>query len=224
MIFRIILLLTMTTPLAAEEIPLNNAADLNAWEQLNFDNITPNEWNINDGNLVVKSENAASMLYKNVNILPTDNNSLSWKWKAETESVATDLTQKGGDDRLLSMYVSFQYDPSTASFSEKMKRLMVEAIAGKDAPGRTIQYVFGGQQDRGTEFESPYTSAGANIVLRPASSEIGKWYSEKVNFMDDYKRIFGANPIKVLQIAVFSDTDDSKMKTSARLADIVFTD
>jgi hypothetical protein len=86
----------------------------------------------------------------------------------------------------------------------------VEAYAGKDAPGRVIAYVFGGEQPRGTVVESPHLgNAGAVRVLRPADSPTGEWFQERVDLAEDYRAAFGEEPPDPTQIAISADTDDT---------------
>ena len=45
----------------------------------------------------------------------------------------TDVSKKGGDDRILAIYLAFPYQPEFASFKEKLLRPLVVASKGRDA-------------------------------------------------------------------------------------------
>ena len=119
--------------------------------------------------------------------------------------------------------MGFPYDPGQASFLDRLKRPLVEAWAGEDAPGRVLRYVFCGRHQPGEVVESPYLgSAGLMRVLRPASSPAGKWFTEQVDLAADYRLAFGEEPPDPTQIAIQADTDNTQSASRALVADLAF--
>ncbi len=198
------------------------APGLPGWERLNFDDIPPNVWSEEGGAVVASSNGSASLLYASApgGSLPV----LTWKWRVDKGVPATDLTRKGGDDRSIALTVGFAYDPSSASMGERMKRVVVEAVAGADAPGRVIEFVWGGMQPVGSRAQSPYSgSAGQLVTLRAANTPTGQWMTERVDLATLYTEIWGSAPPPATRIALTADSDDTGGSSNARIADVCFS-
>ena len=83
--------------------------------------------------------------------------------------------------------------------TERLKRPLVEALAGEDAPGRVLAYVFGGKQRREV-VASPHLGSGFMRVLQPANSPVGQWFEERVDLAKDYRQAFGENAPDPVQL------------------------
>lgn len=197
------------------------APGLPGWERIDFDDIPPNTWSEDGGAVVASSNGSASLLYTSApgGALPV----LTWKWRVDQGVPATDLTRKGGDDRSVALTVGFAYDPSNASMGERMKRVVVEAVAGADAPGRVIEFVWGGLQPVGSRAQSPYSgSAGQLVTMRSSDEPTGQWQTERVDLAALYGDIWGSAAPPVTRIALTADSDDTRGSSSARVAEICF--
>lgn len=194
------------------------------WEAVTFDDATPNDFRLGeDGAILVASDRSVSLIEQAVTVDIGATPILTWRWRVDRGVPPTDLTRKGGDDRSLAVYVTFPFRPEEASLLERMKRGVVEAVAGEAAPGRILCYVFGGGAGRGSFLESPYFGAGGmTIVLRPASAEKGAWLEERVDLAADYRRVFGSAPDDPTHLAISADSDDTGSSIRAVIDDISF--
>ena len=175
-----------------------------------------------DGSIEVMSSSSVSRLYRPVEV-DLDATPVTWRWRVDQGVPPTDLTQKGEDDTAITLYVGFPWDSERASFTERLKRPLVETLAGEDAPGRVLAYVFGGKQRRGEVVESPHLgAAGAMRVLRPADSPTGEWFAERVDIAQDYRESFGEDPPDPTQIAISADTDDTGSTSRGFVAALAF--
>ncbi len=176
-----------------------------------------------DGVIEVVSDDSVSTLYRPVDINLEKRPILTWRWRVDQPAPATDLAAKDQDDCSLAVYVGFPYRPGEASWFERMKRPLVEAWAGEDAPGRVLRYVFCGRGERGEVVKSPYLGAAGMIkILRPAASPTGQWFAEQVDVAADYRQAFDERPQDPTQIAVEADTDDTHSASRAEVADLAF--
>ena len=176
-----------------------------------------------EGAIEVRSENSVSTLYRPVDVDIRERPVLAWRWRVDEPAPATDLSVKGEDDCSLAVYVGFPYQSGEASFFERLKRPLVESMAGEDAPGRVLRYVFRGRHQRGEVVESPHLGgAGFMRVLRPTESPTGEWFAEQVDLAADYREAFGEEPPSPSQIAVQADTDDPRSSSRAYVADLAF--
>ncbi len=197
------------------------APGLPGWERLDFDDVPSNTWAEQNGALVVTADSSSSVLYTGTPA--TDNTVLTWRWRVDQPVPATDLTRKGGDDRSLAVTVGFAYDPATASMSERMKRMVVEAVAGADAPGRVIEFVWGGNEAKGSLSQSPYSgNAGRIATLRTTADPSAQWVEERVDVAALYQQIWGETPPPVTRIGLIADSDDTKIVSKSQIADICF--
>jgi len=209
-----------TLPVHAACVPVTDG--LPGWERLDFDDITPNTWTVEDGALVATANDSASMLYTR---LPAGRGPiLTWRWRVDQAVPATDLTRKGGDDRSISLTIGFAYDSANASMGERMRRVVVENVAGADAPGRVVDLVWGGMQPVGTRRESPYSGRSGQVLIRRTANEpAGEWQAERVDLAALYSELWGSAMPPITQAAVFIDTDDTNTAGQARIADICFS-
>ncbi len=195
------------------------------WQELRFDDKTPNSYSaLEDGGVRITTNASVSMLYRPETAASlAQTPMLRWRWRVLEAGPATDLTVKGADDRPAALYVSFPYDSARASFWERMRRPLVEMSQGADAPGKVLVYVWGGKQPRGTRFDSPYMgSASGNWVLRSGAAPTGTWFEEAVDLVADFEAAFGYAPPDPVQIAVSADSDDSAARSVAEITEIRF--
>ena len=151
----------------------------------------------------------------------TSNSVLSWEWKILQPVFLSDITLKGSDDRSLALYITFPFDPETASFREKLLRPMVELIEGENAPGRMLSYIWTGYGKADELYKSPfYGDANVMIVKRNSSDPLNKWQNESVNLVADYQRAFGSKPHKISEILIGADTDDLLGSSIGRLRNL----
>ncbi len=72
---------------------------------------------------------------------------------------------------------------------------------------RAIKYVWSATLPVGTHLDSPVYWRGKVVVLQSGASGLGEWRQETINFYQDYKDLFGAEPGEVQGIAVLTNAD-----------------
>jgi hypothetical protein len=224
-------LLVVFAPIQAFAAPapivtIPGGPDLQAagWRELAVPRKPPNRFvGQPDGSIEVISSSSVSRLYRLLQVDLHATPALTWQWRVDEPVPPTDLTHKGEDDTALTIYIGFPWDPERASFTERLKRPLVEALAGEDAPGRVLAYVFGGKQRRGEVVPSPHLgSAGFMRVLRPADSPTGQWFEERVDIAQDYREAFGEDPPRPAQLAISADTDNTSSATRGFVKGLAF--
>lgn len=212
---------------------LDQQMKIAGWQEITFDGLNANHFTLAQtadelaGQTVrLRSENSVSVAYFPFETAEIDLDKtpiLRFEWRRFGDAVSTDLSKKGGDDRILSIYFAFAYDPKHASLKEKLSRPLLEATKGKDTPARLITYLWGGKPDTDDWFENPYTGkAGYSKILSRPSQPEGVWLSHSVNLRDDFKALFGYAPSPLLYVAISADTDDSKATLMAEIRGISF--
>lgn len=194
------------------------------WEEILFNGKQPNRYDTcGEDCIEIKSDSSVSMIGKQVSINLSQLPFVSWEWKIEGPAIVSDLAKKGKDDRTVALYVTFPYDPATATFSEKLLRPFIEIKRGKDAPGRVLSYVWGGLGKTGDMIKSPYYGdINTMIICRTQSDPVGEWVKERFDIVADYKRAFGTAPRTVSNILLSADSDDLKTVSHAYVRNISF--
>ena len=221
-----LLLLCPLHAVAAPAVTIPAGPDLQAagWQELEVSGKKANRFvGQPDGSIEVLSASSVSRLYRTLQVDLKATPELAWQWRVDEPVPPTDLTRKGEDDTALTIYVGFPWDPERASFTERLKRPLVEALGGEDAPGRVLAYVFGGKQRRGEVVASPHLgSAGFMRVLRPADSPTGEWFEERVDLAKDYRQGFGEDAPDPVQLAISADTDNTSSSSRGLVKGFAF--
>ena len=182
------------------------------WTEQAFSLFSSNEFVLNADTLNISSEGTVSILWKKLPPSMWEANQANWDWAVEVSVPATDLIVKSGDDRNLSIYFVF----SPQEYLPKSKGKLTDLLKNKDV--RVLMYVWGGDHDRGEVLPSPYLEDfGKTIILQRAGTGRA---SEQVNLANDFLRVFGENPEKLVGIAISADSDDTRSAISSSISNL----
>src|SRR5581483_8533027 len=73
-----------------------------------------------------------------------------------------------------------------------------------------IKYVWSSTVPVGTRLQNPLYWRAQMVVVESGSACLGEWKPETVNFYQDYKTLFGAEPGKVLGIGLMTSSSFTK--------------
>jgi len=196
-----------SAPAMPDELP-------SGWEALTFRKVTQlTRYSVvPDGEawvLRAESNAAASALYRRLDLDPVAYPRLTWRWKVQSVLVKGDARRKEGDDYAARLYVAFKYEPARATVWEKAKYGAYRLVYGVDPPVAVLNYIWDNRLAPGTTLHNAYTDRAKMIVLRSGPTEVGRWMTESRNVLDDYRRLFGAEPPRIAGVAVMTDTDDT---------------
>lgn len=194
------------------------------WEEITFDGKQPNRFSSCGARCIeIRTDSSVSMIGRAVSVDLSETPLLDWEWRIDAPVVQSDLTVKGADDRAVALYVTFPYDPDSASFSERLLRPIVEMARGDDAPSRVISYIWGGFGESGQVLESPFFgSVNAMIIGRNQTAPVGQWVGETIDVVADHQRIFGSEPMTAAHILLSADSDDTGVSNRAYVRNIQF--
>lgn len=217
-----------TSQLAHAQI--DSQLEANGWKEFTFDDQRQNTFRqIKEGVIEIETNKSVSIAYLPFDTAKLDlreTSNLVFEWQHEGQVIDTDVSKKGGDDRILAIYLAFPYQPEHASLKEKLLRPLVVASQGRDAPGRLLTYLWAGEPKVGRWFENPYTGkAGYMKVIQDAkdgSNNANVWHAHKVNIVEDFKEKFGHTPPTPAYVAIGVDSDDTKMRAITRVRGLKF--
>ena len=155
--------------------------------------------------LKAQSQNAASGLFKKVEIDLTQTPYLNWSWRVDRLIEGNNEREKSGDDYPARLYVVV----SGGLFFWKT---------------RALNYVWSSHQPANTHWPNAFTSNARMVAVRSGDKRLGQWISEKRNVREDLKQLFGEEITRIDAIAIMSDSDNSGQSTTAYFGDISFSD
>ncbi|HXA95323.1 MAG TPA: DUF3047 domain-containing protein [Candidatus Dormibacteraeota bacterium] len=208
--------------------PADPAAPPPGWEALTFSKVARHTRYtvVRDGAgwvLRADSDASASGLYRPLDLDPKVHRILSWRWKVEGVLARSDPRFKSGDDYAARVYVAFRYDPGTATLWERARYGVYRLLHGRYPPGLAINYVWESRLPVGTVLDSAYTSRTKIVVVRSGAAEAGRWVGETRDVYEDYRRIVGGEPPRIVGVALMTDTDDTKDRAVAYYDAITFS-
>jgi len=163
--------------------------------------------------LVVETTGGVGLLWHAVPNEFAKASNARWRWRVQEGVGPTDLSKKGGDDRVLALYFAFA-DAADAKARTSLTSLL------RSGRGQILVYVWGGMANPGTILQLPYFDGrGRTIVKRNANAKPGVWFDEQATVRRDFKRAFGNAPGHLVAVAVSSDADDTGGRNVAALAD-----
>ncbi|MEP5758724.1 MAG: DUF3047 domain-containing protein [Litoreibacter sp.] len=183
------------------------------WKEQRFSLFSSNDYGFQGTSLTVVSEGSVSLAYAPLDETLWGARGAKWSWNVQEGVPATDLRNKGGDDRNLALYAIFL----PADDAERLKGKSIRRLL-KSESVRVLTYVWGGSHKRGAFLDSPYLGTrGKTIILRPSGN--GK-FSEQVDLATDYKRAFGDELETIVGFAVSADSDDTDTVIRASISDL----
>lgn len=187
----------IAVPALAGTIPFDGS-----WKEQRFSLFSKNKYGFRGSQLDVTSNGSVSMAYTQVPQSEWEARSASWSWSVAEGVPATDLRNKGGDDRNLAVYAVFM----PKADAERLKNAGIRDLLEAET-ARVLVYVWGGSHSRGDILDSPYLgSRGKTVVLRPSGEGS---HAERVDLAGDYARAFGGNAGALVGLAVSADSDDT---------------
>jgi DUF3047 family protein len=128
---------------------------------------------------------------------------LEWSWKAITLPKNGDCRKKATDDQAAQLYIVWPRFP--------------EAVRSQ-----IIGYIWDSTAPAGSIVKSEKTSTVTYVVMRSGAAELGKWITERRNVVEDYKKIYGAQPDNPGYISIAIDSDDTASSAESVFGSIRF--
>ncbi len=147
---------------------------------------------------------------------------LCWRWLVDAPVARGDMTKKSGDDYAARLYVAFDMPDKALSAGTRLKLGLGRRVFGANVPDAAVNYVWDNRNPVGTRRKSAYTDRAEVIVAETGTARAGTWVSERADVAADFASAFGNRPGKSIQIAVASDTDNTKSIARAAFADLHF--
>lgn len=195
------------SPVAADPVAFDGS-----WRKQGFLRLFSNSYVQKGAALDVVSDGTVSLLWRAVPEALRGARAASWAWQVQSSVPATDLTQKGGDDRNLALYFVYTDPETAASLNPNRARRLLQ-----DPNTRALVYIWGGNSPRGAVLPSPYHAGLRSLILRPAGTGS---FAEQVDLNADYRKAFGTAPGVLVGLGITADSDDTDSRIAARVQNL----
>lgn len=145
---------------------------------------------------------------------------LSWSWKAAGLIPTADLSQRETDDSPVRIVLAFDGDHDKLSLMDTILFDTAKLLTGHELPYATLMYVWDPKAPVGTVFANGRTGRIQMLVAESGADHVGQWRSYQRNVAEDYERIFGEKPGRLIGVGVLTDTDNTAQKMEAWYGDI----
>ncbi len=147
---------------------------------------------------------------------------LCWRWRIEAPVAGADITRKSGDDYAARVYVAFDMPESALSTGTRLRLALARRLFGSAVPDAAVNYVWDNRSPVGSWRNSAYTDRARLIVAESGSTKARRWVAERFDVERDFARAFGNRPGRIIQVAVATDTDNTRSMARAAFADLHF--
>ena len=147
---------------------------------------------------------------------------LAWRWKTRKLLARSDIATKEGDDYPLRLYVTFDLDPASLPFGERLRITLGRAVWGDRLPVAALCYVWDNRAPPDSIVPNAYTGRVRMVVADSGAASLGRWVSHRRNVAEDYRRAFGAAAPAVASVIVSADTDNTGDSAESWFGDVEF--
>ncbi|MCW5655666.1 DUF3047 domain-containing protein [Hydrogenophaga sp.] len=140
---------------------------------------------------------------------------LSLSWKIDGLPDGADLSNAALADSPVRLVLAFEGDRSR--WSPRMHRLseLSRLLTGEELPYATLIYVWSATDPVDTVLKNPRTDRIRKVVLDSGSERVGQWRDHVRDVRADFRRAFGEKPGPLRQIALMTDTDNTRSSLTA---------
>ena len=128
---------------------------------------------------------------------------LEWSWKVSALPKGGNSCKKATDDQAAQVFVVWPRFPTAVR-------------------SRIIGYVFDSSAAAGTICKSEKTGTVTYVVVRSGSADLGKWFTERRNVVEDFKQIYGEEPENPEALSLAIDSNDTNSTSESSVGPILF--
>jgi hypothetical protein len=128
---------------------------------------------------------------------------IEWSWKVTGLPKGGNSCRKATDDQAAQVFVVWPRFP--------------EAVRS-----RIVGYVWDSTQPVGTMCKSEKSGTVTYIVIRSGAADLGKWFTERRNVAEDFKKIYTEDPEPPSAVSVAIDSNDTQSTSESFIGTILF--
>ena len=155
--------------------------------------------------LHLRSDNDSSTISKDIKgtVVLARTPILEWSWKAVVLPRGGDSRHRETDDQAAQLFVVWPRFPQAVR-------------------SRIIGYVWDSTRPVGTTCKSEKTGMVTYIVVRSGPADLGKWFTERRNVAEDFKKIYGEDAENPGAVSLSIDSNDTHSYSESMMGPLVF--
>jgi hypothetical protein len=169
------------------------------------------------------ADQSASLLLRKLP-KPQQAQHIRWSWKVEQLNTLAKTADPKLEDSPVRIVLAFAAPSPKAlanlPFKDQLFLQSAKLMHREEPPYATLMYVWSNDLPADTVINSAHTGRIRMLVAESGAARAGQWLEYNRNIAADYKRAFGAEPGKLIGVAILSDTDNTRLKTTAYYSDI----
>jgi DUF3047 family protein len=128
---------------------------------------------------------------------------IEWSWKVVTLPKGGDSCKKATDDQAAQVFVVWPRFPTQVR-------------------SRIIGYVWDTTEPVGTICKSEKTGTVTYVVVRSGAADLGKWFTERRNVIEDFRKIYGEEPENPEALSIAIDSNDTNSTAESVVGTVLF--
>jgi hypothetical protein len=175
------------------------------------------------GQVVLRAvaEQSASGLKQRLDVAPGERPLIAWHWRVVDLITSADNQDRYSEDAPARLMLFFDGDKGALPAREQVMMETAHLLTGQELPFATLMYVWENRFSPETLLRNSFTQQVKMIVVGTGRDRIGTWKTFQRNYVDDYRRAFGAEPGRLVGIGIMTDTDNTGESVEAFYGDIV---
>jgi len=172
---------------------------------------------VKDGRRAIRAEaDASASLWRRKVDIPADRlTDVTWSWWVDDAIPAADLHDADRSDSPARMIFAFDGDHARLSQRSRMMFELARTLTGESPPYATLMYVWSHNLPVGTMVQSHRSERVRKIVLDGGSASLRHWREHRRNVAQDFERVFGEAPGRLIGVAVMTDADNTGARARA---------
>jgi hypothetical protein len=175
------------------------------------------------GTVVLRAEAdaAASGLRQLLDVDALQQPIIVWSWRVTDLIVAADNQDRYAEDSPVRLMLFFDGDRKALPLKEQLLMETAQLLTGQQLPYATLMYIWENRFPVGTVLPSSFTAQVKLMVAGSGADErLGQWKRFERNYVEDYRRAFGAAPGRLVGVGIMTDTDNTGERIEAYYGDI----
>lgn len=145
-----------------------------------------------------------------------------WSWKVPRLIPDADNSVASKEDAPARLVFAFDGDSARLSLSERALISASHSFSTYPLPYATLMYVWSNSAPVGSVIANPRTQRVQMIVVSSGAAGLGQWQNLQRNVREDFRRVFGEEPGKLLAWGLMTDTDNTKADAEAWYGPVSF--
>jgi len=170
--------------------------------------------------LHAKAEQASSGLRHAVDIDVNKKPWLSWSWKTSALIAGADVSARDTDDAPVRIVLAFDGDHDKLSLMDTILFDTAKLLTGHELPYATLMYVWDSKAAVGSVIANSRTGRIQMLVTESGAAHVGQWRQYQRNVAEDYERVFGEKPGRLIGVGVLTDADNTMQRAESWYGDI----